>query len=110
MKDDVPQSQEVVIAALLTSFNRRTKTLQCLSELAKQLLPKGHRIEVFLVDDRSSDGTGDAVRREFPSVNLIEGTGALYWCGGMRLAWRTAAKIRVAHGRENRSGLLLGRQ
>jgi GT2 family glycosyltransferase len=40
-------------------------------------------LQVFLVDDGSTDGTSAAVRREFPNVRLIEGTGQLYWTGAM---------------------------
>ena len=82
-----------VVAVMMTCFNRRETTLGCLRRLALQKLPDGHRIEVFLVDDGSHDGTGDAVRREFSSVRVLQGTGSLYWCGGMRLAWQEAAKV-----------------
>lgn len=77
----------------MTCYNRRETTLACLRCLAKQELPDGHRLEFFLVDDGSHDGTGDAVRQEFPDVSVLQGTGSLYWCGGMRLAWQEASKI-----------------
>ena len=47
-------------------------------------------IDVFLVDDASPDGTGDKVKARFPSVNVVKGTGDLFWARGMRLAWETA--------------------
>lgn len=80
-----------LIAALLTCFNRREKTLECLRRLTTQKLPAGIRIEVFLVDDGSTDGTSNAVSCEYPAVHILRGDGSLYWCGGMRLAWREAA-------------------
>lgn len=80
------------IAVLITCFNRREKTLACLSHLAGQQLPKDHRLKVYLVDDGCTDGTGDAVKREFPDTIVIQGTGSLYWAGGMRFAWAAAAK------------------
>jgi GT2 family glycosyltransferase len=43
-----------------------------------------------MVDDGCTDGTVEAVRREFPQVRVVVGDGCLYWAGGMRLAWRTA--------------------
>ena len=49
-------------------------------------------IEVFLVDDGSTDGTTEAVREIWPEANITHGDGNLYWCGGMRLAWAQAAK------------------
>jgi GT2 family glycosyltransferase len=47
---------------------------------------------VYLVDDGSTDGTSAAVRASFPEVKIIAGTGSLYWCGGMRLAWLEAMR------------------
>ena len=53
--------------------------------------PCGATMDYYLVDDGSTDGTAAAVAREFPAVRILAGDGSLYWCGGMRLAWRTAA-------------------
>ena len=79
------------IATLLTCFNRKEKTLQCLRGLSAQELPEGVVIEIVLVDDGSRDGTAEAVLAEFPGARVIRGDGSLYWCGGMRKAWREAA-------------------
>lgn len=79
------------MAALLTCFNRKEKTLQCLRGLLAQELPEGAVIEIVLVDDGSRDGTSEAVLEEFPGAQVIQGDGSLYWCGGMRKAWREAA-------------------
>jgi GT2 family glycosyltransferase len=80
------------IAALITCHNRKAKTMDCLRRLFDQSLPSESVLEVYLVDDGSSDGTSDQVRATFPSVNIIPGDGTLYWCQGMRLAWRHASK------------------
>ncbi|SHF98722.1 Glycosyltransferase, GT2 family [Arenibacter palladensis] len=79
------------IAVLLTCHNRVQKTLECLEALFKSRLPQKLELNVFLVDDGSTDGTCNAVTKKFPVVNIIHGTGSLYWNQGMRLAWRTAA-------------------
>jgi GT2 family glycosyltransferase len=47
--------------------------------------------EMILVDDASTDGTSDAIREQFPDVNIIQGNGNLYWNRGMHLAWETAS-------------------
>lgn len=83
-----------IIAALLTCHNRKNKTLQCLRSMAAQELPSGTQLNVTLVDDGSTDGTSDAVLNEFPATKILHGDGSLYWCGGMRVAWSSAAQQR----------------
>jgi len=82
------------LAALLTCHNRRDQTLRCLSSLAtaKEVASALAMVDTFLVDDGCSDGTAAAVRSQFPDVHVIAGTGSLFWCGGMRLAWTHAAE------------------
>ncbi len=80
------------IAVLITSHNRKSKTISCLEELFKCALPAGAKLRVFLVDDGSTDGTGTAVKDSYPQVDVIEGDGNLYWSGGMRLAFAAAIK------------------
>lgn len=75
------------IAILITCHNRKEKTLACLDALFKNTLPAGYLLEVFLVDDGSSDGTEQAVRERYSHVNIIRGDGSLYWNGGMRVAF-----------------------
>jgi GT2 family glycosyltransferase len=78
------------VAVLLTCHNRKNKTLSCLNHLLQAELPVDYEIMVFLVDDGSSDGTGEAVKLNYPDVCVIQGTGNLFWNQGMRLAWQTA--------------------
>ena len=78
------------IAVLLTCYNRKAHTLACLDALYMNVLQKDYNMEVFLVDDGSTDGTTLAVTEFFPKVHVIKGTGSLYWNQGMRLAWKTA--------------------
>ena len=76
------------IAVLLTCFNRAEITLRCLRSLFSQ--QSNAELSVFLVDDKSPDRTGERVKEEFPCVNVINGTGTLFWSKGMNLAWRSA--------------------
>ena len=80
------------IAILLTCHNRRETTLACLTSLYEQELTEDVSFDVYLVDDGSTDGTAQTVRQHFPHVKILFGTGNLFWCGGMRLAWEEAAK------------------
>src|SRR5688500_4668302 len=80
--------QRAQIAVLMTCHNRKALTLACLEMLRRQPLFAAENL--FLVDDGSSDGTGDAVRQAFPTANVVQGDGSLFWNGGMRLAWDRA--------------------
>ena len=81
------------VAVLLTCHNRRVQTLACLRALFAQERDLSDRLQltVWLVDDGSTDGTSAAVAEAFPEVRLIPGSGDLFWCGGMALAWSHAA-------------------
>lgn len=86
------------IAVLLTCYNRVEITLKCLTHLFACQRPKEFEFDVWLVDDASPDRTGNIVKARFPAVNVIQGTGSLYWCGGMRLAWDSAANSKDYDG------------
>ena len=80
------------IAILLTCHNRLSKTRERLESLFKADLPHGVAFKVFLVDDGSTDGTGEFVMKNYPEIDMIKGNGNLFWAGGMRLAWTEALK------------------
>ncbi len=80
------------IAILLATFNRREKTLSCLSSLVKQKNIDHVEFDVFITDDASTDDTVEAVINEFPFVNIFKGSGSLFWAGGMRNSWNEARK------------------
>ncbi|MDA3892742.1 MAG: glycosyltransferase [Salinivirgaceae bacterium] len=65
--------------------------MACLQHLYASNLPANYFFDVFLVDDGSTDGTGLAVKAEYPEVRVIAGNGQLYWNKGMHLAWETAS-------------------
>jgi GT2 family glycosyltransferase len=80
-----------VIAVLITSHNRRDITLKCLNHLYCQNgINNDFTIEVFLVDDGSTDGTKESIRLLYSEANIIQGNGNLFWNRGMNLAWKTA--------------------
>ncbi len=81
------------IAVLITCHNRREKTLACLDALFGSDPLFDARLEVFLVDDGSKDGTSDAIKARYPSVHIIAGDGNLFWCGGMRVAFTVAMEL-----------------
>ena len=79
------------IAVLLTCHNRVRLTLKCLNHLYEQDgIDTEFEIQVFLVDDGSTDGTSAEIAINFPKATLIQGNGSLYWNRGMFTAWKKA--------------------
>jgi len=71
------------ISVVMTCHNRRDKTLDCLKRVFSQDLADC-QLSVVLVDDGSTDDTSKEVKATYPSVVVIQGSGSLYWSGGMR--------------------------
>jgi GT2 family glycosyltransferase len=77
-------------AVLITCHNRKPKTLACLDALFNQVIPSDLAIDVYLVDDGSTDGTAEAVQQTYPQVKILLGDGTLYWNRGMHKAFAEA--------------------
>ncbi len=77
-------------AVLITCHNRKPKTLACLDALFNQVIPSDLAIDVYLVDDGSTDGTTEAVQQTYPQVKILPGDGTLYWNRGMHKAFAEA--------------------
>jgi GT2 family glycosyltransferase len=82
------------ISVLMTCFNRKDKTNQCIKMLLNNESKLDEKLNIYLVDDGSTDGTSELIKQKYSHVNIIEGSGSLFWNGGMRLAWQTALKDR----------------
>jgi GT2 family glycosyltransferase len=80
------------VHALLAAHDRREHTLACLERLEAQRAGLAAELAATLVDDGSRDGTGATVRERFPWVRVVDGTGQLFWNGGMRLAFEVAGR------------------
>jgi hypothetical protein len=57
-----------LVSVIVLSWNQRAVTLACLASLSRVTYP---RCRVLLVDNASTDGSPDAVRRDHPSVELL---------------------------------------
>ncbi len=80
----------VRIAVLMTCYNRRETTLGCLRALYQQEGIHDLQMQIYLVDDGCTDGTGKAVRTHYPDAKVLHGNGNLFWNGGMSLAFAEA--------------------
>lgn len=80
------------VAVLMACFNRKDCTIKCLDALFNVNFLSNQSIEVFLLDDGSTDGTSEAIKKKYINVNIIQGDGNLFWNRGMHLAWKVASK------------------
>ena len=81
------------IGVVMASHNRKDMTIECLRRLYSQEGKDNEfRLSVYLTDDGSTDGTAEAVEREFPEVHMLKGDGTLFWNGGMHLAFSEAMR------------------
>lgn len=80
------------LAVIMACHNRRESTLSSLRTLGKQSLDESVTVEVYLLDDGSTDGTSEAIRSEFPDVNILNGNGSLFWNRGMHESFSAAIK------------------
>ena len=78
------------LAILLTCYNRKEKTVNCLKALKNSAGLINSKI--YLVDDGSKDDTSEAVAQGFSDVEILKGDGSLFWSGGMRLAFSQAMR------------------
>lgn len=74
---------EAHVYVVIPVHNRWAFTRECLAGLLghDQALP----LTIVVVDDGSTDGTSQAVAKEFPIVNILSGDGELWWTGAMNL-------------------------
>lgn len=79
----------VRIAALMACHNRVASTTESVRFLKSQAIPDAS-VDLFLVDDGSSDGTAQAVCDLVPHATILTGDGNLFWCGGVRWAFEEA--------------------
>lgn len=72
-------------------YNRRKLTLQCLKSLSR-LNTEDLDVHIIIVDDGSTDGTSEAIKKEFPDVEIIQGNGNLWFTEGTNVGIRSALK------------------
>jgi GT2 family glycosyltransferase len=78
------------VAIIMTSHNRREKTIACLQALSASQCVGHVELNAVLADDGSTDGTAEAVGQAYPWVRVVYGDGSLFWCRGMHRAFEAA--------------------
>ncbi len=71
----------IKIEIVIPVYNRCETTLQGLRSLSK-IDDTGFEVNTVVVNDGSTDGTSEAIRKHFPKVRIIEGDGSLHYAAG----------------------------
>ena len=70
------------IYIIIPVHNRKHFTRECLLSLRKQTFQS---FKVIVVDDGSTDGTGEMIEEEFSDTILLKGDGNLWWTGATNM-------------------------
>lgn len=79
------------VLVLFTCYNRRTKTINCINSLNKN---QNINIEFLILDDNSSDGTLEELKK-YNNVKILFGDGNSFYSGGMRKLISEAKKDKI---------------
>ena len=71
-----------MIYVIIPVYNRIEKTIRCLDSILKQ---NTKDIKIVIVDDASTDNTNQIIKKKYPKVVVLNGTGLLFWTGAIRL-------------------------
>jgi GT2 family glycosyltransferase len=77
------------VEIVMPVHNRRELTLQCLKSLSR-IDRTGLKVHIIVVDDGSTDGTSDAIGKNFPEVEIVQGSGELWYTAGTNLGIESA--------------------
>ena len=80
----------VTTAVVIPTFNRRSTLLLALSRVF-EFLPADHLVVV--VDSGSSDGTANAVKRDFPQAHLLLGNSSMWWAAAINRGIEKAREL-----------------
>ncbi len=80
MRDCAREKSRIV--AVIPVHNRKQLTVRCLEQL-RSIDLDGFDIQAVVIDDGSTDGTSEAISRNYPEVVILKGDGNLWWAGGV---------------------------
>ena len=70
-----------MIHVVIPVYNRLKYTIKCIQSLNKQV--NFDDLNLIVVDDNSTDGTKDYLKKNFPKIKILSGNGSLYWGGAI---------------------------
>ncbi len=65
-----------MVFIIIPVFNRLEMTLQCMEAIQQQTYTD---YRVIVIDDGSTDGTAETVKKKYPGTEVLHGNGHFYW-------------------------------
>ncbi len=79
---DLKASSQELVSVIVVNRNHRELLKQCLESIHNQSYKN---LEIIVVDNASSDGSVEMVKKNFPDVKIITSNRNLYFCEGYNL-------------------------
>lgn len=77
------------IGIIIPVYNRKNITLDCIANLYK--IPQNiFLLDIYIVDDGSTDGTSKSVSNKFPLVKIIKTKGNFWWAKSINIGIKNA--------------------
>lgn len=70
-----------MIHIIIPVFNRLNNTIKCLKSINNQI--NFNELNIIVVNDGSTDGTFEYLKKNYPKITILNGNGALYWGGAI---------------------------
>lgn len=83
--------RNIKVEIVMPVHNRRELTLQCLKSFSR-IDVTNLDVHIIVVDDGSTDGTSEAIQKNYPAVEIVKGDGNLWYTAGTNLGIKTALK------------------
>jgi len=80
------------VSVVIVNWNTRDMVLRLLADLSNANEQSAHEIELIVVDNNSSDGSVEAVRRAFPAVRLVAQAENRGFAGGVNPGAKVATQ------------------
>ncbi|MGB5698055.1 MAG: glycosyltransferase family 2 protein [Polyangiales bacterium] len=80
------------VSVVIVNWNTRDMVLRLLASLSTPNEGSAHEVELIVVDNNSSDGSVEAIGREFPTVKLVAQAENRGFAGGVNPGTRVATK------------------
>ena len=78
-----------LVSAVIVNYNKRELTSKLLDSLKKTAFPKD-KLEVIVVDNASSDGSVEFLRKKYPHARVIANDRNAHWCEGVNMGVRAS--------------------